>query len=192
MPLWGIRRAGLYHPNQRRPLNQAPPASSRGCPYRLKRPMKARTPSNAFSLIIRWVIVCICLPSAFFLFIAFLAIPSEGLDATAQSIGYIFVIAIVLAVPGSIVGVLLGTLDWWLIRRIADRPDSNVPVMIATLFMGLSLATAVLLLQFYLSYDISFVGAITVTGALMAVPFFLCWYRYKRISKKLAVMPEEE
>lgn len=144
----------------------------------------------ALPLLVRWMLVGGLGPTVLFFALVLVGAFTEGLDATVQSLGYVPAVFVVLGVPGALVGLVLGLVDRWSVRRVQARRGVRGAVALATVIMAVPLtllmvvpiAYAVALLQVSLPTGIGTVAAVVVGAVLASLPALGCLVRYRRVA----------
>lgn len=144
----------------------------------------------ALPLLVRWMLVGGLGPTVLFFALVLVGAFTEGLDATVQSLGYVLVVLVVLGVPGALVGLVLGLVDRWSVRRVQARRGVRGAVALATvilavpltLFMVVPVAWGVALLQVSLPTGNGTAVAVVVGAVLASIPAVGCLVRYRRVS----------
>lgn len=133
--------------------------------------------------LVRWVLVVAVVPNAVWLVVVLVGFFTQRVDEMVQVLGYLPVVIVLNAVPGALVGLVLGLLDRALQRRVVDRAGSRGSVALATATTSLPFVGVAVLLAVYLSSWVTVLSSVAIGVVLVLVPIAVCVLRYRRIAR---------
>lgn len=136
--------------------------------------------------LVRWMCVGAIVPSAVWLAVVLIGFFTRPVDEMVQVLGYLPVVIVFTAVPGALVGLVLGILDRVLQRRVVDRAGSRGSVGLATATLSLPFVGVAVLLAVYLSSWVTAPAGVAIGVVLVLVPIAICAQRYRRIAGKVS------
>lgn len=122
-------------------------------------------------------------PSAVWLAVVLVGFFTQPVDEMVQVLGYLPVVIVFTAVPGALVGLVLGLLDRVLQRKVVDRAGSRGSVGLATATLSLPFVGVAVLLAVYLSSWVTAPAGVAIGVVLVLVPIAICARRYQRIAR---------
>lgn len=131
--------------------------------------------------LMRWMCVGAGAPGGTWLAVILVGFFTRPVDEVMQVLGYLPILIVFPAVPGALVGLVLGLLDGTLVRRVVDRLGSRSSVGFATAMMSIPVVGAVILLQLYLSYWVPVLASVAMGVLLVLAPIAVCARRYQLI-----------
>jgi len=133
--------------------------------------------------LVRWMCVGAVVPSAVLLAVVLIGFFTQPGDEMVQVLGYLPVVPVFTAVPGALVGLVLGLLDRVLQRRVIDRAGSRGSVGLATATLSLPFVGVAVLLSVYISYWVPVLASVAMGVVLVLVPITASARRYQRIAR---------
>lgn len=133
--------------------------------------------------LVRWMCVGAVVPSAVWLAVVLVGFFTQPVDEMVQVLGYLPVVIVFTAVPGALVGLVLGLLDRVLQRKVVDRAGSRGSVGLATATLSLPFVGVAVLLAVYLSSWVTAPAGVAIGVVLVLVPIAICARRYQRIAR---------
>lgn len=107
---------------------------------------------------------------------------TQSVDEMFQVLEYLPVVIVFTAVPGALVGLVLGLLDRALQRRVVDRAGSRGSVGLATATLSLPFVGVAVLLSVYISSWVPVLASVAIGVVLVLVPITACAQRYRRVA----------
>jgi len=136
--------------------------------------------------LVRWMCVGAVVPSAVWLAVVLIGFFTQPVDEMVQVLGYLPVVIVFTAVPGALVGLVLGILDRVFQRRVVDRAGSRGSVGLATATLSLPFVGVAVLLAVYLSSWVTAPAGVAIGVVLVLVPIAVSARRYRRIAGKVS------
>ena len=133
--------------------------------------------------LVRWMCVGAVVPSAVLVAMVLIGFFTQPADEMFQVLEYLPDVIVFTAVPGALVGLVLGLLDRVLQRRVVDRAGSRGSVGLATATLSLLFVGVAALLAVYLSSWVTAPAGVAIGVLLVLVPIAICARRYQRIAR---------
>ncbi len=122
-------------------------------------------------------------PSAVWLAVVLVGFFTQPVDEMFQVLEYLPVVVVFTAVPGALVGLVLGLLDRALLeRRVVDHVGSRGSLGLATATLSLPFVGVAVFLSVYISSWVPVLASVAIGVVLVLVPITACAQRYQRIA----------
>ena len=132
-------------------------------------------------LVGRWAIAGAVIPSALWLVVVVVGLFTQGPEWAVDAIGMLFLTIVVTAIPGALVGCVIGVVDHVLGRHIERQGKSLRSFAASSLAMALLLTGAAFFLL--TNAEPTALARIASSAAVAAIPVLICARRYWRISR---------